>query len=52
MLLSIRTHNLDFNSAHSGSTRDGDPGVASELKPIHGICNHGSTEEKMISATA
>lgn len=52
MLLSIRTRNLDFKSAPSGSTRDPDPGVASKLKPIHGNCNHGSTEEKIISATA
>jgi hypothetical protein len=52
MLLSIRAYNLEVNSAHSGSSCDGGPGVASDWKPFYGICNHSSTEGKIISATA
>src|ERR1700691_1393713 len=48
MQLRTRTRNFDFKLTHSGQTRDPSPSVASHSKWIGGICNHSSTEEKIV----
>jgi hypothetical protein len=48
MQLRTRTRNFDFKLTHSGQTRDLSPSVASHPKWIDGICNHSSTEEKIV----
>src|SRR5208282_376934 len=48
MQLRTRTGNFDFIPAYSGQTRDLSPSVASHSKWIDGICNHSSTEEKIV----
>jgi hypothetical protein len=48
MQLRTRTRNFDFKPTHSGQARDLSPSVASHSKWIDGICNHSSTEEKIV----
>ena len=48
MLFRIRAGDLHFHDVRRDSIRDTDPSIPGNLKRIHGICYHASTEAEVV----
>lgn len=48
MFIGVGARCLDFNPLDLHTIRYFNPRIASQLKRIHGVCNHGSTDSEVI----